>query len=203
MATDLLFPGMKPPFDRSQWERQKGADTHRGPLLIVEQVEHGLNLRRQAVQNRPDGRLRLLLQHCLQRAGSVQARLRAHQVFQCGILGSLASALSEGDTLGAMTGNGIQPAGKFRRVLQPGQSLEGQQKSLLGHIFGRLSRSQALPGHHQDSASKAAYQFIVSLPTAQLRDPGDFGIAETLEPVLHCHASVSSCPLRDIRIRKG
>jgi len=107
------------------------------------------------------------------------------------------------DAPGAMPRDRIQPARKLRRILQLGQALKRQQKGFLGYVLCGLARIQELARDHQDCAAKATHQFVVSLRTAHLRDPGYFFIAQFLESVLQCHASGSSRTTGDNDLRNG
>lgn len=160
---------MQTPLHGIRRQREKRGDLRDRPLLEVVEAQHGLKRSRQLRDGPAQALLRVAAFQRLGRMDSQFPAMRQQQRVQFRRLCGAAAALLQGDAPGAMAGNGMEPAGEFRRMLQLGQRLERQQKCLLRHVFRRAARSQNRFGNQRHAAAEPPHQRVEGVQVAQQR----------------------------------
>jgi len=118
-------------------------------------VQHRLIVVRQLLQRGKEECPLVLLEARLDRVRHEHGTLRVQKAVHLLRFGRLAAAFFQCDSLRAVPGDGIEPAGKPAGIFQLGQRPEGQHERLLRHVLGRLAVAQHLPRHHEDGAPKS------------------------------------------------
>ena len=154
------------------------------PLLVVEQVEHALHLRRKAPEHRAHCLLPLPHQNDVEgrigRAYGVQIQQSIQFVVVC----SHAPRLADRHILRTVPCNGVKPGRKLCRLLQSRKPLQRADKRILCHIFGRLLGAYDLARDHRGRAAKPPYQLIACFQLAELRQLSNGGIVQFTQPAV-------------------
>lgn len=119
------------------------------------------------------------------------------------VFGRLLPCFLSPDPPRPMPGDGADPGAEAGRLLQLGQGLEGQEKSLLRQIFCGFPRTERLHRDHDDRAPVAGHECVERFEIAQKRVQYELLIADLwVSAALLCHSLHSSCKEETAPTRK-